>query len=448
MNIEEIKKKQAAGEKLTAGEMFFLKKNDVEKEDHESMESEQITEKIPEEEEGDKEDHENVKNEKASKKEEKKQKKKEKKRTEPKQRIKYPAFYKNFASEYRVIWGILFGLMAIALLIGFILPNDIKIMLLTEIFVKFSQILEGVQTSFQLAIAIFLNNLEVSAILFVLGITVVVPILVVIGNGLMIGIFFDFIIRLEALEPGILISSIIGVIPHGIIEIPIFVITASLGVGMFIKLIAPRKFIPKKSRSRVLLDIVLRYLVIILPLFLLAAFIEAYISPIVSNKINDAVSGRFQNEQLAEFAPDPVMLAKKGCTDVLGGNIIPDNLFSTSSEEQIKIIFDEKIFKQLDSYRNVSKYSINYICGNDGLQISLWEFNDSVMIDYITMQKGIFRDLGYDIEEVKDDLFKIIYDDSFYYYGYIKVEDGIYMTVTYFGQDEALIKSLLKREST
>ncbi|MBU0731815.1 stage II sporulation protein M [Patescibacteria group bacterium] len=455
MDLEEIKNKKAAGEKLTAGEEFFLKKNSgPEKEAPVPAIAPADKPEAAEAEKGpivlkDKPDKKEKEREKTLRQAQgKKKEKKAKPEKIPRQargKIKYPPFYKNVFSEYRAIWSALFGIMAIALIVGFVLPNDFKITLLTEIFGKFTHILEGVQTTFQLALAIFLNNLEVSALLLVLGITVVVPILVVVSNGLMIGIFFDFIVRLEAIEPGILLSSIIGVIPHGIIEIPVFVFTASFGVALLIKLIAPKKFIPNKSRSRVLLDIVLRYLLIVLPLFLLAAFIEAYISPLLSNKIDDTLSARFQNEQLAEYGPDKVLLAQKNCTEVHEENVVPDSMLSSSSQEQLRIIFDEKIFKQIEAYRNVPKYTESYICGEEGLQIRIMELNYTEFIDYIAMQKQVFRELGYDIEEIDEGLLKLSKEDVSYYYGYTQKSDFIFMIVSYFGEDEAMIRAALEK---
>lgn len=453
MDIEEIKKKQAAGEKLTAGEEFFLKKQGGSQKESPTTkkDAEDGKEKSKEEGKGpivlkDKPDKEEKKKLKELEKKEKEKNKKKPKKIEKqgKGKKKYPPFYKNVLSEYRAIWSSLFGLMAISLVVGFVLPNDLKIALLTEIFGKFSDILEGVQTNFQLAIAVFLNNLEVSAILFVLGITVLVPILMVVANGLMIGIFFDFIVRLEALEPGILLSSIAGVLPHGVIEIPAFVITASLGIALLIKLAAPSKFIPDKSRRRVLLDMVLRYLIVLLPLFLLAAFIEAYISPLLSQKIDATFSIRFQSEELAEFGPDEIVLAQMNCTKAEGQPIVPESMLSSSAQEQLNIIFDEKIFKQIEAFRNLPKYTQTYQCGEEGMQIRLMETNYTNFIDYIAMQKQVFRELGYDIEEVDEGLLKLAKEDNSYYYGYTQKADFVFMVITYFGSDEAIIRNVLE----
>lgn len=456
MDIEEIRRKKAAGEKLTAGEEFFLKKNESATPDSAPpiSSAEASENSAPQKKEKgpivlkdrpNKEEKKKLKKlDKASRQAQGNKRKKFKKEEKTRGKEKSPPFYKNILSEYRGVWSVLFGLMAAALIVGFVLPNDTKIMLLTEIFGKFTDILEGVQTKLQLALAIFLNNLEVSALLFALGITVIAPVLMVIGNGLMIGIFFDFIVRLEALEPGILLSSMVGVFPHGIIEIPAFVLTASLGIALLIKLVAPNKFIPGKSRSRVLLDMVLRYALILLPLFLLAAFVEAYVSPLLSSKVDDLFSARFQDEELAQYGPDKVVLAEMNCTPAGTGNIVPESMLSSSSAEQIKVIFNERIFRQIESYREIPKHTESYVCGGSGLQIRMLEMNYPDFIDYVALQREIFRELGHDTEEAADGLIKVSRDDSHYYFGYTQKSDFVFMVVTYFGEDEGLARSVLE----
>ncbi|MBU0670848.1 stage II sporulation protein M [Patescibacteria group bacterium] len=288
MDLGALKKKYEKGEKLTAGERFFLKKNgvDIEVEDT-SPESKEKTiaaetesfelanKKIDEEKEKDEpktKPREVTVEEFAPRQARDKNKKPEKKKRKKKE-SKFPKFWQDFSAEYKITWAVLGGLMVIGVGIGFFLPNDLKIIFLEQIFDKFSGLLEGVSTTWQLALSIFWNNLVVSFYLFMLGVTLIVPGLIILSNGLMIGIFFDYLVRLETMEPGILITSFVALLPHGIFEIPAFIMAAGLGTNLLIKLIFHKKFIKDKSRKRVLLDMVLRYAFIIIPLFFVAALV-------------------------------------------------------------------------------------------------------------------------------------------------------------------------------
>ncbi|MFH1781297.1 MAG: stage II sporulation protein M, partial [Patescibacteria group bacterium] len=378
-----------------------------------------------------------------------KNKKPEKKKRKKKE-SKFPKFWQDFSAEYKITWAVLGGLMVIGVGIGFFLPNDLKIIFLEQIFDKFSGLLEGVSTTWQLALSIFWNNLVVSFYLFMLGVTLIVPGLIILSNGLMIGIFFDYLVRLETMEPGILITSFVALLPHGIFEIPAFIMAAGLGTNLLIKLIFPKKFIKDKSRKRVLLDMVLRYAFIIIPLFFVAALVEAYLSPYVSNKVNDAFKNRAQTQYLSEDLPDKVELAKNSCTIISEQAIVPDDLSETSSIDQIRLIFDESTYRDLGRFSRVNKYSENYLCSNKLMQVRIWEIDDEGLKAYLDIQKEIFDGLDYSIEKIElgnedetKGLFKLISGDNPYYFGYTKKSDNTYMFINYYGDDEELIKNFV-----
>ena len=354
-------------------------------------------------------------------------------------------FWKNIFAEYKYTWAVLGGLLILGIVLGLLIPNSAKILLLEAIFDKFTTLLQGAETDWEVSLAIVGNNIQVSLILFFLGVTLIAPVFIVLSNGLIIGVFFAFIARLEALQPGIFISSIVGVLPHGIIEIPAFIITAALGVNLVIKIFFPTKFIPKKTRSHVLKDTILRYAFIILPLFIAAALIEAYISPFITSHIDKYINAKYQKQYLAEYSVDKVMLAKNNCVPMSEENITPESMLSATLMEQIKIIFDDAKYGELKKYRNINKYIETYSCDDAGLKINIWEIDKDSFANCVSLQKDILSDLGYELEKIDDNLYKVKNYESFYYYGFIQKTDNIYMLVNYFGENEDLIRKVLTK---
>lgn len=129
-----------------------------------------------------------------------------------------------------------------------------------------------------LLIIIILNNTIKALFSIILGIVVGLPSLIFVGfNGFTIGVL------VSALQSDIgFISIIASLAPHGIIEIPLLLLSTSLGliVGMeAIRFIAGRKSQVKETLKRSLI----LYAKWILPGLIIAALIEVFITPIAIN---------------------------------------------------------------------------------------------------------------------------------------------------------------------
>ena len=121
------------------------------------------------------------------------------------------------------------------------------------------------------AIIIFLNNAAKSLLSILLGITVIVPLFMLYVNGYIIGSIFKYVPLHYAL---------LGILPHGIIELPAFITAAALGVNIGLTLIA--KFLLRKEYSlKREYKASLKTFKIIAMALLIAAFIETYITPLV-----------------------------------------------------------------------------------------------------------------------------------------------------------------------
>lgn len=132
-------------------------------------------------------------------------------------------------------------------------------------------------SSFELAIMLLKNNATASFIIYATGIIpLFIPaIFIIIGNGALAGIVFA---SMKTAGQGILLPILTGIVPHGIFEIPAIVLSASLAFYVSAGII--RKIVREDiSLREYLFNSVKTFLLVVLPLLVIAAFVEAYISP-------------------------------------------------------------------------------------------------------------------------------------------------------------------------
>lgn len=130
-------------------------------------------------------------------------------------------------------------------------------------------------TSLELFFTIFFINTRTSFLIMILGVFVgFFPFMSLWGNGTIVGLLYGKFIA----EGGNSLVFLMGILPHGIIEIPAIIIAASQGFRLGKEIIFPP---PGKSRSeslRVNIKKGLKLFAIIIPLLLIAALIEVYLS--------------------------------------------------------------------------------------------------------------------------------------------------------------------------
>lgn len=122
---------------------------------------------------------------------------------------------------------------------------------------------------------VFLNNTLAAFLVILLSVIFgIVPVLALVSNGFIIGIF-AFLWTQEFS----LFAFFNGILPHGIIEIPVLIIASTIGLKIgYIVFI--RVF---KKQGEIKLEIIngLNFFIrILLPLILIAAFIEIFITPL------------------------------------------------------------------------------------------------------------------------------------------------------------------------
>ena len=177
--------------------------------------------------------------------------------------------------KYYVIVGLI--LFIFFTMIGYLVAEHFRVSILGE----FKDELQWIKDPFTFMLFIFLNNSIKSLFAILLGFFfAIIPLLFVTINGLLIGIVF-----FDAMKERGLAYILLAILPHGIIEIPIFLLSVAIGLRMGVQTVL--KLDGKDVKLKSELKNGLRFSILyILPLFLLSAFIEAFITSIVISAVS------------------------------------------------------------------------------------------------------------------------------------------------------------------
>ena len=139
---------------------------------------------------------------------------------------------------------------------------------LTTIFQKIFM-MEFTPDAMKIFILVVINNLIKTFLGVILGYTIIYPFMFASFNGFILGVFLEGAGR----EVG-LFSAIMAVLPHGIIEIPAAIFSAAIGLKLGMD---------RFTRKRFRLSMGLKtYRKNVIPLIILAALIEAFVTPVVT----------------------------------------------------------------------------------------------------------------------------------------------------------------------
>lgn len=165
---------------------------------------------------------------------------------------------------------IVFG--AIGMIFAYVFP-EISSIFMSLLADKFKTILESDKTG--MFFYIFINNtlIDLMAVFFffLFGL---VPIYFLLSNGFIIGLVTG-----EALKQASLLQIGAGLIPHGILEIPAFILSTSYGLWLGVKFW--RKMFYNEPFKGSLLETFRAFFYLILPLNFLAALVEVFITPVI-----------------------------------------------------------------------------------------------------------------------------------------------------------------------
>ena len=168
------------------------------------------------------------------------------------------------------------GLFSIGLVLGLTTPIDVTDLPAEDVTDELVDLLASLPQS-TLFVFIFIKNVSAVLISFVFSpIFCLAPVMALTLNGWLIGLVSTIVIQEKSL--GYLLA---GLLPHGILELPALImgeaVALSFGTTLILSLF-------KEERRRLLLPNLrknLRYLIIALTLFLPAAIIETYLTPLL-----------------------------------------------------------------------------------------------------------------------------------------------------------------------
>ncbi|MFZ3167459.1 MAG: stage II sporulation protein M [Candidatus Methanoperedens sp.] len=128
----------------------------------------------------------------------------------------------------------------------------------------------------EIMLFIFLNNAVKSLFSIVLGAGLgIIPIIFIGGNGIIIGLIVNEVSK----EQGV-IFVLAALLPHGIIEVPMVLISAGLGLRLGYSMYISMKG-EKRDMRYELTESLHVFMKIIMPLLFVAAIIETFVTPLV-----------------------------------------------------------------------------------------------------------------------------------------------------------------------
>jgi len=130
----------------------------------------------------------------------------------------------------------------------------------------------GDREGFGAFLSIYTNNLTVATSAYALGIFFgIVPWIIVLVNGFILGLVLAVVVSTGLINP---VTAMLAVLPHGIFEIPAILLAAAAGILVY------RGTLKKEGMEVVYASLKLYALSAVL--LLVAAFIEAFITPKVA----------------------------------------------------------------------------------------------------------------------------------------------------------------------
>jgi stage II sporulation protein M len=129
--------------------------------------------------------------------------------------------------------------------------------------------------SVDIFVKLFLNNLEACILLFLGGASFgILTIFIITLNGILIGAIMEIVHKDHSI--GFVVAAIL---PHGIFEIPAFIISGAIGILLAQSLI--NEWYNGTDTAEDAKKFARIFILYVLPLVAIAAFVEAFITPII-----------------------------------------------------------------------------------------------------------------------------------------------------------------------
>lgn len=135
-------------------------------------------------------------------------------------------------------------------------------------------------TAFNVFGQIFINNLIVCFSTILSGFLpfVFLPVITCIKNAYPIGLLLA---GFDILKKNVFLIALVALVPHGILEIPALLYSFSIGIHLCLSITT--SMVKKVPTKKYIAEIKNAFIFIILPMLLIAAFIEAFVVPYLTN---------------------------------------------------------------------------------------------------------------------------------------------------------------------
>ena len=135
-------------------------------------------------------------------------------------------------------------------------------------------------TDFQIFLFILENNITKLLMVVLLGIFAgIIPLFSSFANGMILGIFACLFSESQSWE-----FFLVGILPHGVIEIPVLILATAIGMRIG-KVALWRLFGGEVGIKKELAKALKFYMIVLVPLLILAAVIEAFVTSAILDKI-------------------------------------------------------------------------------------------------------------------------------------------------------------------
>jgi len=287
-------------------------------------------------------------------------------------------------------------LFFVSLFVGFFLPAEMKKTLLASMLETLAEApIEGEAGS--MFRFIFFNNLLVAAMLLLFGVTIVLPVMIVATNGFFVGVILDIIVRSIGVETGIVRSTVIGLVPHGIFEIPAIIFAATGGMIFGLKMFFAKRFFKDQARFHVFKRVIMMFLSVVVPLLFVAAVVESTVTPwLIDKSLRPIVEAQESHPELA-----PLLLTED---DVRRLGVDAEYISLLDAQEQVtgddqaaalgnlSILFDEEVYVGYKTIRTRPQVRRLFDGEEASLSIDIFRFDSALEAETSVI---FYRDIFY-----------------------------------------------------
>lgn len=184
---------------------------------------------------------------------------------------------KVYKSKYFFIALIIMVISGIATY--YLIPADMGAVIVEDFGNSIGDLSEYSALSF--AIFIFLNNLRATLIAWISGLIpfIFIPAIICAINGGVIGA----VLKITSEEGSVFKDIATSILPHGVFEIPAICIAVAMGISLCVFVIKKIRGKSDASLTKFLKAQFFYFLKVVLPLLIVAAAIEGFVTPLIMN---------------------------------------------------------------------------------------------------------------------------------------------------------------------